>query len=64
MEEHLDRKALHAMHSDREKDFRIAGLIYESACYQVEVNKLSQKILELETEILRLEKEIEKRITN
>jgi hypothetical protein len=47
-----------------DKDFRIAALIYESACHQLQVNILSRKVLELEAEILRLEKEIEKRITN
>jgi hypothetical protein len=48
--------------SDMSKDFRISALIYESACHQLQVNILSRKILELEAEILKLQKEIEKLI--
>ncbi len=48
--------------SDMDKDFRIVALIYESACHQLQVNILSRKILELEAEILKLQKDIEKLI--
>ena len=43
--------------SEKEKDYRIAELIYESACSQLQANKYAQRILELEKEITQLKGE-------
>lgn len=43
--------------SDKEKDYRIAELIYESACNQLQANKYAQRISELEKEIEQLKGE-------
>lgn len=43
--------------SDKDKDFRIAELIYESACSQLLANKYAKRISELEKEIEQLKGE-------
>jgi len=42
--------------SDKDKDHRIAELIYESALSQLQADKYAQRISELEKEIIELKK--------
>ena len=44
--------------SNKEKDYRIAELIYESACSQLQANKYALQISELEKEIAQLKAEL------
>lgn len=45
--------------SDKDKDYRIAELIYESACSRLQADKYAQRISELEKEIIELKKKEE-----